>query len=121
MTSPVNLPASASSHSVETSDNQAASGQNKRSAPSGSGNSGSGLIPKYSAEILQAAPLLNSNNTDQVSDRPAKMQRRGGISTSSQLYAANLQPSQSGLDRAADDTADLLAGSSLTDQLSKKP
>lgn len=113
MPSPVNLPNTPSSHSLETSGSQAASGENKRSAPSGRAGSGGGLMPSYSVEILQAAPSLNLNNIDPVSGRPAKMPRRGAISTFSQLNAPNVQPSQSGVDRAADEASDLLANTNL--------
>jgi len=115
MTSPVNLPQNTSSQSAEATQSQSASGKNKRSAP-GSNN----LAPNYPPEIIRAAPTLNTNNSDQVCERPAKMQRRGAMATSSQFNAANLQPSQSGLDRAKDDVADLFAGSNLTDKKSAK-
>jgi hypothetical protein len=115
MTSPINLPKNTSSSDTETTGNEAAHNQKKRSAP-GCSN----MLPSYSPEIIQAAPSLNTNNGDQVFERPAKMQRRGAMSTSSKINETNLQPSQSGIDRATDDVADLLAGSNLADKKLKK-
>ncbi len=118
MTSPVNLPTSTAAHGVKTSDNQASQGRRKRSASIGSG---SGLVPEYSAEVIQAAPTLHSNNADEISARPTKRARRGAMSVSSPSNPDHLQPTQSGVDRMAEDAADSFSNISLKNQGLKKP